>query len=269
MGVVSWAHIPRGGIDQGVYIQYFNRVEISDERFCKLISSTIWSPIVWTNNRRLKANFEFSDYCALDFEHPDVTLTGVKKRFCDSWHILGTTRNHQKQKENNPPMDRFRLVLQWERRITCVKEYEYNTKKLADELQADIAACDGGRVFLPSQYHSHEFGDDLYVEEVLVPTNTGGNDYKYEQKYHNAGILSPFARHALMNVIPVGSRNSTFFKVACELSRLGVSMEEAQNRIVNCPTFRQSEGGRKLENTVCQIKRSIKSAYESRRECDK
>lgn len=263
MGWISWAQIPADE-SQIDYVVNFRRFEMNDEtRLLALTEKTLWSPIVWRGDYRKRANFEYSDYCALDFENELVGIDEVARAFADSWHIIGTTRNHRLQKGDECPRDRFRLITKWSERITSLELYEANVKRLARKYGADLAATDGAKRFLPSKYYSHLFGEDLYPEPVLPPEPKvyAFVSVEYEARYHKRGKLTPQTDRALRKIISSGTRNITFFLAACELARANFSMELAAEMIMKSPTVVRMRREMPLFRLTREIKGTIKSAY--------
>lgn len=98
---------------------------------------------------RDEKNFKFSDFCMLDFETHEYTLSQAVNDFCDYRHIIGTTRNHQRAKKSEGPCDRFRVVIPWKTRIENLRDFKYTMAKLAAKYDSDSNATDGARMFFP------------------------------------------------------------------------------------------------------------------------
>lgn len=262
--VVSWTELLDGDIEKSAKLVYFKRSAPTAEQLLKISARCLWSPIVWRDNKRGKNNFLWSDFCALDFENPEVTIAKIQRDFCDSWHIISTTRNHQKQKGALPPIDRFRLILKWQRRITCAYEYRKNMERLAEWYGSDKAACDAGRIFFPSKPYAWAFDADLELQPVKGFNKPPAKVVAARQKARlRLGILSPFSRKALLFPVKMGERNDTFFKVACELARAGIEITDTENRILSSPTFEGKDSDLSNRDIVDEIKRTIGSAYKS------
>lgn len=77
----------------------------------ELITEVDWTPATFLEGqRRVKDNVEGTDFIALDIDE-GCTLDQALDLFKDYWHVIVTSRNHQKEKGNKPPCDRFRVVL--------------------------------------------------------------------------------------------------------------------------------------------------------------
>lgn len=229
----------------------------------------LWSPIIWKGGHRRQANFLCAHYVGLDFENPDVSIEEIERKYQDSWHLLGTTRNHQKAKGTNPPMDRFRLLLKLERPITDLEEYKYNMKKLVYENGADAACVDGARAFQPcTELFWYNTADKLSLvsvmkgptpEEIKARIEAAKARIALQQRAY-AGSLPRYAQQWLMNEIPMGERNRACFKLGCMLYRSGMSYEDALEKILASPTY---AGTALSSDLLIEIKRAVRSGYDA------
>lgn len=217
-----------------------------------IVQQYTWSPIIWRDGYRKASNFICAHYLGLDFENPEVSIDDIERSYCDTWHIIGTTKSHQKQKGDQEPCDRFRLVLRLERPITSLEEYKYNTTTHIERLGADPSGNDGARIF-------HKCSDiiwvltdpDLFDEPVLPmpekPSVPKSEIYAAKAKYHHSyGRMTTYARTWLLNEIPIGQRSVTVFILGKELCRAGLTYEDSINRILASPTY----SGRQIDPDI-------------------
>lgn len=223
----------------------FELYEYEDESLARLIVARQWSPIIW-GGIRSKKNFRYSDLCGLDFENPEVSLADMVNTFCDCWHIIGTTRNHQKVKGSEHAMDRFRIILKWSRRIEQIDSYEFNTKKMISDYGADPACFDGARMYFPcDQIVSINLDPDAErIDVVDVPKEYAAKRAESHRRFDEArdrykaiGRMSTFARRWLLATIPQGERNIIVFQLGCELARTGLDYEDAVDRVLRSETY--------------------------------
>ncbi len=223
-----------------------------------------WSPIIWRNGERKSIHFIMARFLGLDFENEDVPITRIHEQFKDHWHILGTTRNHQRPKKG-VTCDRFRLLLRWERPITDVLEYKKNVADMIDLFGADRQGSDGARMFRPCTeiVSWNSKGRDMEVVNIDHAAERRRHEEriaKYDRmtsRRLSYGRLPPFSERWLTLVIPQGERNDTCFVIGCELKRTGIDYEDAVRRILASPTY---VGGVSQEIHK-EIRNTVLSAY--------
>lgn len=231
----------------------------------KILRNFTWSPIVWQNGTRGGKNFICAHYLGLDFENPQVTVADMLQQFSDSWHILGLTRNHQKQKGQDKPCDRFRLLLKFERPITCFREYQYNMELHTSFLGADESGTDGARMFFPcseivsvNSEGEYEWIRDAPSEEEEKAKIANAEKRGDFERSSYTGALSRYALRWIMNVIPEGDRNNTCLRLGCEFYRAGYESEYAMEKILASPTY---AGTHLSEELINEIQSAVRNGY--------
>lgn len=136
----------------------FTPVEVtSREELIKLTSSNYWSSGVYKDGYRNLKNFLYADFIALDIDN-GCTIEKAKEVFSEYKHIILPSQNHRKIKKG-VLADRFRVILQLEKRITDVREYKATWKELFKKFPfLDNACSDASRFWNPSSgeaYSSH------------------------------------------------------------------------------------------------------------------
>ena len=119
------------------------------ELIAEMICRHVWSPIIWKDGVRKKANFLCVGYMTLDFDDGRPTLEEASKKYEDYAHIIATTKSHQKEKDGKPACDRFRLVVPFAEPVFDKTRYEYTMAVITKKTGADKSAKDGGRFFWP------------------------------------------------------------------------------------------------------------------------
>lgn len=221
------------------YTRGFKEAIIIDlNRIARGITQYVWSPILFKEGHRIQSNFLSCMWCALDFDTPFLALADACKIFCDTTHIIGTTKSHQKEK-GGIICDRYRVVLRFSQPITDLRTYRYNMKLMHQKYDdADRACLDGARFFYPcSEIISIVTGDYLIDVVTSVPDEFERFDTK-PNAYTGTGLIPPWARMQLKSVVPVGERNTTFYRVAKDLAKSGFSYEDIWRVIVNSPTYK-------------------------------
>jgi len=215
-----------------------------------------WSPILWKDGIRLSANFIESHYLALDFEDPSISVEDIKRRLFDTWYIIGSTTNHQLPKGDKPSMDRFRVLIPWDRTIINLDQYKYNLDHYTRYYGADNQAKDGARSFVKCrEILAENTSEDLYFETVLdlLPIRPRK---RYPYVY---GSMPRYTRWALQNHIPSGERSIAIWRMGKDLCSVGIDYEDALSRILASPTYLSSVIS---SETMRKIKSQLRSGYE-------
>ncbi len=234
----------------------------------RIMKTCTWSPIIWDGGVRSKKNFVCAHYAALDFENPEVAFEDMTRNFCDTWAIAGPSRNNRLQKGDQPPMDRFRLLLRFERPITSCEEYEYNIRLLVSWHGADPKCVDGARLFFPcTDITFVNCGDDLLDEPVRTDLDAMTAEKKLEilerhkesiTRRASYGLISKYATKWLSSIIPLGERNTTCFRIGADLCRAGVDYEAAVQDILASPTYAVKNLSPKV---ILEIRKAVSSGY--------
>lgn len=211
-------------------------------QFAKCMSAYAWSNCVWDGGYRVKKGFIGASWFALDFDSPEMTLEEAKRTFCDMTHVIGTTRNHQKEKDGIK-CDRFRVVIKAERIMRDVNEYEFNMRKMTDRYPIDRACVDGARHYFKCS-DIVQIVDDGYPEEVL---EYEGYEESAEEKakrlretrasYRVFGKLPDWVEDFLTNGV-TKDRHETALRASIIMVEHGIPREEILNRISAAPISR-------------------------------
>lgn len=206
------------------YAKDWNCADIDDlERIAKCMTNYVWSPIVYKAGRRNQESFYSCNLFALDFEDESYTIDKACKQFKDFAHVIGTTRNHQIDKDG-VTMDRFRVVIKTGEMIKDLETYRYNMELIVNAFPCDKKCKDGARLFYPCR-EIVQINSDGLCAVVEKPKKKVTVNY---QAYYDAGILTPFLRKLVnRNGVSPGSRNNTAYQTARELYKLGRSKDQA------------------------------------------
>lgn len=198
------------------------------DRLVPIITRYVWSGIVWHEGHRHESKFHYSDLCVMDFDDGEMTLAEAVRTFCDCMHVIGTTRNHQKEKKGRAACDRFRVVIPWERRIDSLRVYQYNMQRLVDRYPIDHQALDGARHFLKCKEIVSACGDG-YKQDVSEPPE----DWRTEappqvaEEYFGSGVIPSRTRELLLVPAVPGTVRHTLYKIGAELAKWGFSLDDA------------------------------------------
>jgi hypothetical protein len=220
----------------------------------EIITTFVWSPIIWNGYRDGFHFAECPSFCVIDCDG-GITLEYAKSLIMQSGlgAIFAPTRNHRKIKNGEKlPCDRFRIILNLDRKISDIKEYEYNIKNIIKPFKADPKATDGGRFFFPSVNIDETFrGKSLRVKKInlkLIQT-------KKETFTGKPGDI-PLLVKAFINgrwLPKVGARSDDLYRLCLDMRRAGFNEDEMFHTILNSKIER-------IDFPDIEIRRIIKSA---------
>jgi len=239
----------------------------SSKVFSDFITSAVWSPCIFRDGHRRIDSFVEARLLVLDFDHPGYTLAQAREEWCDTIHWIGTTKNHNREK-NGIVCDRFRIVVPFARSITNVDEYNYNYQLIAKQYDAaDQCTKDGARLFFPCQEVVSVCTDGFAQPVIDLPQEIIDNKQNMEarkQLYLEHGYIPLHLRRAFRAEIPCGKQSDTIYGVSKELFRYGFDQQRLMGMFLASPTFK----GQVLSaSTIKKIESSIASGIKaSRRE---
>lgn len=223
--------------------------------FARAITESVWSPILWRNDTRLKSEFLSCKYAALDFDNGAWSLADAEI-WCKArglGGIIGTSKSHGIAKSGKPACDRFRLVIAFASVIVDREVYESNMRGLTKQLPCDAACVDAARFFYPCKAIVWRgLGGRLPVaeaEERVLPKAderrqlTGRMTWAYE---HN---VWPVWMQSLMAFgCEVGDRHRQVYRIAANFALSGMPDDEIVARIMKSPLG--ALGGEEVDRTA-------------------
>lgn len=219
--------------NEKTYYRGFQWVEVADfQRLAKAINCFAWSPCRWAAGRRASEHFREARLIGLDFDSGTMTLEQAQKNFCDSAHIIGTTKSHRKMK-GGVVADRFRVVLRLTEPVTSLATYRATVAHYIEKYDCDSACKDGARFFWPCMdiVSIEETGYDQEIIQPPPPRPTRENVYR---KY---GIVRRRSLAVLHNGFVEGNRNNDWFMVAKDLYDAGRSEADIWTLIAHAPPY--------------------------------
>lgn len=223
-----------------------------------IVTQMPWSPIIWKGGKRAEANFVEAHYLALDFDAPQFTLdAAINEVFCDYKCIIGETRSHRKMK-GGINCDRFRVVIPFDKPITNLRTYRYNMHRAFERFEyADKSCKDGARFYYPcTRRRFYEPHGDVWETERYTP------DWFEKPTFDQTNFrqtLSPWARAMLTNVIPIGQRNTSCYRLGKDLCKAGFDFDAAVNLVVKSPTYQGAVDATLLR----EIQQSMRNGYKT------
>lgn len=203
------------------------------------ILTSAWSPITWKGDRALTVNFEAAYYFVLDFDSiGDETMEGINDSLKDFKRIIATTRSHGILK-NGLICDRYRLIIPFTTPIDDYAVYRYNYElALKKYWWADSSCKCGARFFFPSKEIVFFDREAEYTWDVvdLPCASTVSVDRAFTRPEINGRIPSWCRAFINDGVLDKNhSRNTTLFKVACEMSRQGFTESKIRQVVLRAP----------------------------------
>ena len=180
-----------------------------------------WTPGVFLQNTRNLKHFKYADVIALDIDG-GLTLKDALELFKGYRHIIATTRSHNKNK-NGVTCDRFRVVLQLNRRIFNKAEYTSTYKSLEKMFpQTDPVCSDASRMFYASSTVVSCSNIGMVVNVVKEKTV----QTKVKTNHMQRGLVSRETLRFLMQGAKPGQWNEKLNKAAFDLKSQGYTKEE-------------------------------------------
>lgn len=205
--------------------------EIALERISRAITNYVWSPSVYRNGHRRSDNFIKARILGLDFDGT-LSLELARKAFSPYAHLIGTTRNHQVEK-NGKASDRFRVLLFAERDIESASDLKATLENLVWEYDADPACADAARLFFPcKEIVTANTGSLIEPRQCLYEE---ARNEAFDKHYRERGELPRWCRNALRYGAPIGEKQDKIFALAIEALILGWDQQNIFDAVWNSP----------------------------------
>ena len=253
----------------GGHHSFYNRgfVErfVSWDQLITTVCQTPWSSCVWRGGVRLKENFLQASLCVLDFDDGIMTLeNAVNNYFCDTTHIIGTTKHHGIEKNGKAACDRFRVVIPFNKVIKSEPHYKYNMTYYIDQYDCDTACKDGGRYFAPCTdivSVNDDFDDWAAPVKKFDPELYAGSSNPVD------GIDLEYSRNYVNFLLREGiseNRNNTCLNLARSACFIGINMESLINKIYENNVI--TRHGANDDWNDDELRRVIRNGYKQARE---
>lgn len=226
-------------------------------RLGAVLTTHLYSPIIFREGIRKESHFIRSFWCILDFDG-ELSLDEACRMFCDTIHVIATTKHHQKPKGDAGPMDRFRVAIPWQEPISDLLTYRYNIKRAATEFGADEICHDAARLFYPSA-KLVQFNLEGYTQGVAgVPLDSPlRKDYGATACKRPAQGLPAGVEAVIKCGVAQGKRNQTLYRVAKDLFSMGYHFDEVLAAVDGSPLL----GGCDSPEQVLTTLRSAENSF--------
>lgn len=199
-----------------------------------IVTSCVWSPIVWEKGARNTKNFKKASFLVLDFDQPgEESLDQMNNSLEDHKRIIATTKSHMKDK-NGVTCERYRLVIPFDKVITDLNLYRHTMDcALKKYSWADKSCRDGARFFFPCSKiiymdRQAEYSWDTtsvpIKPELSVKQQPGNRIPLWCLNFINHGVLCQNQ-----------SRNLTVYATAFTLFSMGYEVEKVCELIKRAP----------------------------------
>lgn len=231
--------MPSAAFKKPAYYHYADGFERFPCRSMKTLAAVMtratWSPCEFQNNYRSEANFITATHIGIDIDG-DLPLAEALDRFTDVPHVIGTTRNHTRDK-NGVTAERFRIVFRLERPAT-LEEFRATCEWWVDKLNvADPACVDGARQFYQCS-KIVSWSDEGDPEPVRQPKKVDRSVHFEKFQHQTWNGLKSRAWLILENqVISEGGRNLAFFAGLKDMAKSGLTEAQVWDFLHRvCPT---------------------------------
>ena len=193
---------------------------------------------VFDGDHRTNKSFISADLIGLDFDG-GFTLDEAMEAFEGQWSIIGTTKSHQKVKNNAPPCDRFRVILKLAERVTTAEDHKATITALLKKYpHADKACSDAARYFEPciEVRHQNSDGGLLPVVKYIKPTVSD----KVVAPYMKGNLGTDTLRFMALGASE-GRWNGSLYKAAMDLHEQHWTQEEAISALTGATRMYEGE----------------------------
>lgn len=244
---------------------HFRTVSTPFDELAPRITTHVWSPVVWKEGVRLKANFQTSDLIVMDFDSgkwsTEDAHAWASEFALDA--IIAPTKSHMKPKQIGSMtvcLPRFRLIIRADKPCTSLADYEHTLQTLTDALPADKSCKDGARFYFPSM--SVDTKDNSCVtpmswlscppEETEAARAMRRRAEIPKEHMRNKTLLPQHIIRWLKVGADVGERHKTAYMLGLELGLRGFTEDEtismAKTFGSNLPTIGEQELRRAISN---------------------
>lgn len=217
----------------------FKPIEVKTfDKLLKIICSDkikAYSFSTYKNNYRNKQNFLNMRCIGLDIDNDksskQLSLEEAKVIFKDYKHVIATTRSHQKEK-NGLIVDRFRVVLFFNRDVTIADEFTRTWYLLKSKFPVIDAACkDESRYWFPSQSIESVNQNGICIDIPEKQQEETKVKEKKEITNSTQGKLSYNTMKFFTFGAEPGERNSVLFKVALDCNEQGYDIDYVKDKV--------------------------------------
>lgn len=237
----------------------------SMDTLAETILKNNYSTIVFKDNYRHRRNFVNADMMGLDFDG-GLSLEDAKTRFAKYKHIIAATRNHGLAKGDQPPCDRFRVILFFEKPINDPRVYSKIYERfLKLNPEADKACKDPARMFYASSkvlsinYNGEMVGIDSTIStEAPAASMEEARSLDVDFSKKPAGWSN--CKWAIANgFFGPGQSNQMMQVLASTYRSLNYSAEQAYHLCLNAMQLRKKRIGRDYDKV--EIWKVVKYFY--------
>lgn len=223
---------------------------VSFEQLAENITKYSWSPSVFkyvtnfktkkgkhiTGNHRTKENFKGTKLLTFDVDEGLTIQNAIAE--CNNLNLkyhIAATKNHQKQKGNKPPCDRFRIVFELSREITNNEDFDCIWIFYSKNFNVDKSCKDSSRFYFPCTQiiNSNLSMNKIDVDTILVNNSAFTKKYSVNKQTSKLNVDKGQLSKKTKDFIKNGRNDNEnwherFFKAATDLREQNYSIEEAR-----------------------------------------
>lgn len=200
----------------------------------RIVTKYMNMPTIMGDGIRRRERFLFADWLTLDFDKECISLQEAIYVFKSHIHVIGTTKNHQKQKGKNPPADRFRVFLKFVERVRKWQDYEESLQRLGNTYGADPRAFCASQPFHPLTeiISVNACGKLVDIVKYIPPPPTPPKPKPVRETDDKK--MPDYVQDWLTNGV-TDRRNDTCFKIGSILTACGWNEDEILQKVLASP----------------------------------
>ena len=238
---------------------------------CDMVTSAVWSPILWDGGLRQRKAYMACNLIVLDFDtgRPTIAAMAEKMKAEGLRFFIGTTKSHGVEKITpagivKPACDRYRLAIATEPLADTWQQYTWQMAKIMQKFPSADGSCkDGARYFFPCREIVIACDGRAFrppkPPKVKVLEQRVRSLAQKDVRLGRCGILPPEIKAFLRHGAFKGERRPSLFKYAARLKRLGWNDLKIIEALTMAPFDRT---GIDEDEITRHIQRGIKVAYE-------
>lgn len=216
------------------------------DHLARLVTEYDWSHSIFRENYRNASNFTQANLIALDIDE-GCSIDEAQNLFKDLKHIIVTSRNHQKPKDNKPACDRFRVILPLETPIVDASIYLATWNDLFKKYPFIDRSCKDTSRFW---YKGNEIISINHRGAYIFPKIPSSSTIAVSYPLINKKVIIARSTLNMIEGTPPqpGTRNTSLFKAALDCRQQGYSYEDTLRMLSGKSTLSPEEEERTIKS---------------------
>lgn len=168
------------------FVRGYETRRVNLHELAEIVTKQVICCGILDNGYKSKTSFQRSFIGAIDVdEGGEYSLDQAMKEFCDTICIIGTSRNHQVEK-NGVVCDRYRIFVVWEKPCVSIDAHANSLIPLQLDYNSDASANSGVQLFYPLK-EIVAVNDSGYLQPIqAMPSDASGFQTKTDIEMHRA-----------------------------------------------------------------------------------